>query len=477
MNQVLEKHFQANPCRALRVALISPKGPLYRHRGGIFRKSLRYQPLTLTTLAALIPEEIEVELTLIDEGIQEVPDRLSVDLIGLTVITGTAPRAYELSRRFMEQGITTVLGGPHVTLAPEDAQGNADSIVVGYAEDTWPQLLRDFVSGRMRPRYDQASNLDLSNRPLPRRELLPSRRYLTNNVFEATRGCIHNCDFCVVPAAWGRKPLQKPVEDVVRDIRTHGARKLIFVDLNLIADREYAARLFRALVPMRLQWYGLSTVLLAADEELLDLAAESGCRGLLMGLESISPDNLRASRKGFNSPDHYVRVVERLHDHGIALQGCFVFGLDGDDTDVFMKTSEFAVAAKIDLPRFAIVTPFPNTSLYKRLVSEGRILTRNWELYDGQHVVFQPKRMSVKALSEGTEAAWKHAYSLRSIFARLPHSPAPWSVRFATNIGYRFYANHLSRFYNCDWIIGSAPRQNMEMTQPLPVTLTINGSP
>jgi radical SAM superfamily enzyme YgiQ (UPF0313 family) len=463
------------PGRPLRIALISPKGPLYRHRGGIFRKSLRYQPLTLTTLAALIPSEIKVELTLIDEGIQEVPQRLDVDLVGLTVITGTAPRAYELSKRFREQGIATVLGGPHVTLIPEDAQPHADAIVVGYAEDAWPRLLRDFARGRMLARYDQGENLDLANRPRARRDLLPGKRYLTNNVFEATRGCIHNCDFCVVPAAWGRKPYCKPVKDVVEDIVAHGARKLIFVDLNLIADREYAAGLFRALIPLRVQWYGLSTVLLVDDEELLDLAAQSGCRGLLMGLESISVDNLRASRKGFNSPERFVRVVEKLHEHGIALQGCFVFGLDGDDSDVFMKTAEFAVAAKIDLPRFAIVTPFPNTGLYKRLEKEGRILSRNWELYDGQHVVFQPKRISVRELEQGTEIAWKHAYSVRSIMRRIRHSPAPWSVRLATNLGYRFYANHLSRFYNCDWIIGRADQKQVEADESVRVAITIGG--
>jgi radical SAM superfamily enzyme YgiQ (UPF0313 family) len=459
--------------KPLRLALISPKGPLYRHRGGIFRKSLRYQPLTLTTLAALVPRELQAELTLIDEGIQEVPEKLEADLVGLTVITGTAPRAYQLSERFRSQGISTVLGGPHVTLIPEDAQENADSIVVGYAEDSWPQLLREFVAGRMRRRYDQAPDLDLAGRPFPRRDLLPARRFLTNSVFEATRGCVHNCDFCVVPSAWGRKPFQKPIEDVTEDIRRHGARKLIFVDLNLIADRGYAMRLFKALVPLKVQWYGLATVLLAEDHELLDLAAKSGCRGLLIGLESISSENLRASGKGFNFPDRFVQVVERLHEHGIALQGCFVFGLDSDDTDIFARTAEFAVALKIDLPRFAIVTPFPGTTLHKRLASEGRILTRNWELYDGQHVVFQPKRMSVRELEEGAETAWKQAYSYRSIVSRLSHSPAPWSVRLATNLGYRFYANHLSRFYNCDWIIGRSDQNTHEDEFRLPVSLTL----
>ncbi len=443
--------------RAMRIALISPKGPLYRRRGGIWKKSLRYQPLTLTTLAALIPPDLPHEVQLIDEGIHDVPDDLAADVVGITVITGTATRAYELADRFRARGMTVVLGGPHVTLIPDDAQPHADAVVVGYAEDTWPQLLRDLASGALKPRYTQGAGLDLAGRPFARRDLLPSKHFLTSNVFEATRGCVHACEFCVVPTAWGRRPLQKPVDEVVADILKHGARKLIFIDLNLIADRAYAVQLFTALIPLRLQWYGLATVLLADDEELLTLAARSGCTGLLMGLESLSTANLKGNRKGFNSPDRYARVVERLHDHGIALQGCFVFGLDDDRPDVFLKTAEFAVEARIDLPRFAVVTPFPNTPLFRRLDEEGRILTRNWELYDAQHVVFQPRHMSVRELSDGVEAAWQHAYSIRSIARRVRHSPAPWPVRLGTNLGYRFYANNLSRFYNCDWIIGRAP--------------------
>src|SRR4051794_7561705 len=220
---------QPLPQRKIKIALVSPKGPLYRHRGGIWKKSLRYQPLTLTTLASLIPAEIPTELVLIDEGIADVPLELEADLIGLTVITGTATRAYELADHFRARGLKVVLGGPHVTLIPEDAQPHADSVVVGYAEDTWPALLRDFAAGNLQARYDQSPGLDLADRPFARREMLPSERYITNNVFEATRGCIHNCDFCVVPTAWGRKPLQKPVQDVIADIRQHGARKLIFV--------------------------------------------------------------------------------------------------------------------------------------------------------------------------------------------------------------------------------------------------------
>ncbi|MDH3265705.1 MAG: cobalamin-dependent protein, partial [Gammaproteobacteria bacterium] len=171
----------------LRIALLSPKGPLYRHRGGIFRKSLRYPPLTLPTLAALIPDDVEHELCLFDEGIEDIPEDIDVDLIGITVITGNARRSYELAKRFRARGIAVVLGGPHVTLVPDDAAPHADAVVVGYAEDTWPQLLRDFVSGNLQQRYVQAPNLSLAGRPWARRDLMNGGRYAKTHVFEATR--------------------------------------------------------------------------------------------------------------------------------------------------------------------------------------------------------------------------------------------------------------------------------------------------
>ena len=439
----------------MKIALISPKGPLYRHRGGIFKRPLRYAPLTLTTLASLIPADLQADVRLIDEGIEDVSLELAADLVAMTVITGTAPRAYSLARHFRSRGIPVVMGGPHVTLVPEDAEPHADSVVVGYAEDSWPELLRDFAAGRLQRRYTQQPGLSLAGRPFPRRDLLPARRFLTTNVFEATRGCIHNCEFCVVPAAWGRKPYQKPVADVVADIRQHGARKLIFVDLNLIADREHAMQLFAGLIPLGVEWYGLSTVLIADDPALLELAARSGCRGLLIGFESLVTENLRGSSKVFNRPRQYAQVVERLHAHRIAVYGCFVFGFDHDTPDVFLDTARFAVEAGIDLPRFAISTPFPGTPLHHRLAREGRILTRDWELYDGQHVVFQPARMSVTELQSGTERAWRHAYSLPSILRRLRVSPASLGVSVAANLAYRHYAHHLHRFYNCDWVVAS----------------------
>lgn len=441
----------------LRIALISPKGPLYRHRGGIFGRGLRYKPLTLPTLAALIPPELPHRLSCYDEGIQDVPLELDVDLVGMTVITGTATRAYQLAAHYRARGITVVLGGPHVTLVPEDAQPHADAIVVGYAEDEWPRLLRDHAAGSLRPRYDQRPDLDLSHSPPPRREVLPRRRYLTEHVFEATRGCNHRCSFCVVPSAWGG-PLQHPVEAIVADIRRQKAKRAIFVDLNLIADRAYARALFEALVPLGIQWFGLATTLLVRDRELLELCARSGCRGLLMGLESINTASLAGMRKGFNRPEDYAAVVEALHRHGIALQGCFVFGNDDDDESIFEQTARFAVEVGIDLPRFAILTPFPGTPLFTALERQGRILHRDWDRYDGQHVVFRPQRMEAAALEAGLQSAWRHAYSWRSCWRRLRRTAAPWPVAVVSNLGYRRYARNLHRFYTCDVMSWDAPR-------------------
>ncbi len=443
----------------MRIALLSPKGPLYRHRGGIFKKSLRYMPLTLTTLAALIPPELDAAVALYDEGIEDIPADLEADLIGLTVITGTAKRAYRLADRYRRQGRTVVLGGPHVTLLPEEAARHADAVVTGYAEQTWPQLLRDYAAGKLQARYRQAPGFNLEQPVFAARHLLDRGNYLTDAVFEATRACRHDCDFCVAPAAWGRRPYQKPVEHVVEDIRRHGARRILFIDLNLISDRCYAERLFEALIPLRVSWFGLSTILIGKDPKLMELMARSGCSGLLIGFETISSENLRQSKKRFNSPGEYRNIVAGLHRRGISVMGCFVFGLDQDTPEVFRRTAEFVIEAAIDLPRFAIATPFPGTPYFERLESEGRILTQDWELYDGQHVVFRPARMSARELSQGHEKAWRHTYRYGSIARRLLGSRVQLPISLASNLGYRFYAHHLRDFYNCDWMPGAAPER------------------
>ncbi|AWH89992.1 radical SAM protein [Limnobaculum parvum] len=450
----------------MKLVLISPKGPLYRKRGGIFKRSLRYQPLTLTTLAALIPKDLPIDVALIDESITEIPADLTADMIGLTVITGTASRAYFLADQFRAKGMSVVLGGPHVTLLPDEAAEHADTICVGYAEQSWPQLLRDVMTGQLQKRYQQAPdfNLDDPHMPFPERHRFNSEDFLTQAVFEATRACTHNCEFCVAPTAWGRKQYQHPVEWVVNDIRQFvertGKRKLIFVDLNLVSDIGYAKALFTALIPLKIKWFGLSTVLIAHNEELMELMARSGCKGLLLGLETVTTGSLGDAGKKFNSSVNYRELVAKLHKLGISIQGCFVFGLDHDTVDTFDATVELVIDAGIDLPRFSILTPFPATPLYQRLEQEQRILTKNWELYDAQHVVFQPKLLTVKQLEDGHERAWKKIYQYNNIVRRLWNAKNFQPLAITANLGYRFYAHNLHKFYTCDWPIEHNPAKS-----------------
>lgn len=435
----------------LRIALLCPRGSLYRHRGGIWKKTMRYAPLTLTTLASLVPPEIPAEVDIFDEGVEEIdPDRIAANLVGITVITGTAPRAYELSAQLRQRNVPVVLGGVHATLMPEEAMENADTVVTGYAEESWPQLLRDFVAGKLRRHYSQNPNLSLANLPFPKRELYNSRLVNIGHTLEATRGCIYQCEFCVVPSAWS-KPVQKPVCDVVADIRQMRARRAIFLDLNLIADVAYAKELFAALIPLRIQWGGLVTTTIAWDDELLDLAARSGCCGLLIGFESLNQASLIEAKKGFNMRRDYQEVIRKIRERKIALMGCFVFGFDHDTAHTIDETVDFVLATGIELPRYAIAVPFPGTPFFKRLKAEGRITTENWGLYDGQHVVFQPKLMSADELLRGTRRAWKKTYSYSSIWKRLARSRTRLGIAIPANLGYRFYANHLDTFYTCDW--------------------------
>lgn len=438
----------------MKIVLISPKGPLYRKRGGVFKKALRYQPLTLTTLAALIPRELHADVELFDEGVQDIPRDLAADLVGLTVITGTSCRAYELAAEFRQRKIPVVLGGPHVTLLPDEAQQHGDAICVGYAEETWPELLHDFSSGKMQKTYFQRHDMTFSgNMPFARRELFAKGDFLTQAVFEATRSCTHHCDFCVAPTAWGSRQYQKPIDWVIEDIRQFGQRTIIFVDLNLISDEAYAMELFRRLIPMNVHWFGLSTVLLHHNQDMMELMARSGCKGLLLGFETISGDGLGDVKKTFNSSVVYQKLINDLHHLGIAVQGCFVFGLDHDRNDVFDSTAEFAIEAGIDLPRFALLTPFPGTPLYQRLEAEERITSRDWRYYDGQHVVFKPLHMTSQQLAEGHEKAWRKVYRWRSIGQRLWKARNSSCLAFSANLGYRYYAHHLHRYYNCDWPI------------------------
>src|SRR5437016_3907085 len=299
----------------MKIQLLSPAGEIHRNSTGIFRTSLRYAPLTLTTLAAMVPEELDAEITIQDEGVQPLDLDFEKSLVGITAITGTSLRAYQIADELRAKGHTVVFGGVHATLLPDEAAQHADAVVIGYAEESWPRLLRDFAAGRLQKRYTQATGRVL-NVPIARRDLLDKKKYVTVHSIEATRGCPHKCDFCAVPAAWANIYAHRPIADVVAELSTFADRKAIFIDLSPVEDIHYAKALYAAMIPLRMRWVGLATTRVAEDDELLKLAAQSGCRGLLIGFESISQSTLEETRKGFHKASDYRTIVKRLHDHG-----------------------------------------------------------------------------------------------------------------------------------------------------------------
>ena len=428
----------------MKIALILPHDSTYRYKSGTFNKTLRYPPITLTILAGLVPPDIEADIKIIDEGVDPLPDNLEADLVGISAVTATALRAYSLADMLRKKGITVVLGGVHPTVLPDEAIQHADSVVIGFAENSWPRLLRDFNNGTLQKFYNSTETISLAHLPLPRRDLLTKESYLTLNTIMATWGCPNHCKYCSIPVARQGQYYQRPVEDVVREIKSMKGRRYIFLDPNPNEDIEYATRLYEALIPLNIKWVGLTTTKIMNNEKLLNLAVKSGCFGLLLGFETISQAALYQSHKDFNSVDEYKDMVKRLHNKNISVLGCFMFGFDTDDESSFEKTLEFIRKAEIDLLRYTIFTPFPGTRVYDDFKQQGRIIEDNWELYDYEHVVFKPAKMTPEILQKGIEWIWKETYSIKSIAKRMSRTKLSRWENIIYNFGFRHHAMKLN---------------------------------
>lgn len=429
----------------MKLALLAPAGAMHRYNG-IFGKSLHYAPLTLTTLAALVPTELSIEVKIYDETAGPIPLDLDADLIGITCITGTAPRCYAFAHHFMEQGKTVVLGGVHPSMMPDEAQMHCNCVMTGFSEFTFPQMLHDFVRGELKKRYHQADDFTIAGKPAPRRELLYKKAYITTKTVEAIRGCAHPCTFCAYPAAFGKKLYPRPISEVISEIEALHSKIVVFPDVNLIADPDYAKQLFTAMIPLKKYWLGLVTSYISMDDELIRLFERSGCKGLLIGFESILQESRSYVKKTGNQAGDYGELMKKLHDHGILVQGCFAFGGDEEDGSVFERTVETVERIKIDLPRYSILTPFPSTRFYGELEKQNRIFERNWAMYDVEHCVFTPAKMTPQQLEAGIAWAWRETYRTGGILKRLaPYMHSPW-LSFPLNIGYRRYAD---RYEQC----------------------------
>jgi radical SAM superfamily enzyme YgiQ (UPF0313 family) len=403
----------------MRLLLIQPS----RFRDGHLDKRWRRWLLgmTLPYLAALAPPDIKVQIK--DDLLEEITFREEADLVALSFMSHQATRAYQLAAGFRRRGTPVVMGGFHATLAPDECQEHADCLVLGEAEEAWPRLLKDFQAGRLQPRYQAQELSDLKNLPVPRYDLLDLRKYkLVNIPSQTTRGCPYACSYCEVTQVYGGKFRQRPVAEVIYEIkeirRLTRSDFIYFVDDNFVANRRHAMAIMEELIPLRLIYGCLATANLGDDPELLDLMARSGCLHVNIGMETISPESLKAINKKQNRIRDYERQFKALRDRGIGFSVNVMFGLDGDHPDIFNATVDFLIRVKAPVSFMFILAPRPGTRVREQLLQEGRIFDHDWTNYCGFKAVYQPRHMTPRQLEEGYWWANRRFYSLLSILRR-----------------------------------------------------------
>jgi radical SAM superfamily enzyme YgiQ (UPF0313 family) len=406
----------------IKFLLINPAAPQWRAKPGIkpplATRIFRFSMLTSLYVAAAMPPFVETRI--LDEEVEPVDFDSDADLIGISFMTFNAPRAYEIADRFrLEKGKTVIMGGYHPTFMPDEAIAHADAICIGEAEPNLPHLVEDFISGKLQPFYRHGLADLGSLRPL-NRGLLQRGLYLWADTMQATRGCRQRCTFCSITSFYGRQFRARPVEHVIEELRSLGKR-ILFMDDSLTTQSDYAKELFTRMIPLRKRWYSQCSISITENDQLLQLAARSGCGGLFIGLESLSQDNLRAWKKTLSRAEDYKRAIRKLHGAGIAVYAGIVFGYDWDTTDVFSETLEFLLGANVDALQATILTPFPGTPLFETMEREGRIVDRDWSHYDFRHVVFEPQSMSRHALQAGHDWVLANFYSSRAVLSRVLH--------------------------------------------------------
>lgn len=404
----------------------------------------RMEPLALGILAGLTPEDHTVKV--FDERIEEIDFSDATDLVGITVDSFGARRAYQIADRYRAMGIQVVLGGFHVSLLPDEAAAHADCVVIGEAEETWPLVVADAASGRLQTRYKASGRPGLVG-VFPRRDVFAGKKYLPVSLVQFNRGCPYVCDFCSVSTFYQRSQNQRPVEDVVAEIKAQKSRFVLIVDDNIVGVPEKAKELFRALIPLKIRWVSQASIDLAQDPELIDLARRSGCMALIVGLESLNPDNLNLMRKRWTVKDGDIRQgLDVIRRHGIMVYATFVFGYEHDTHEVFDRTVEFALEQKFLLANFNHLMPFPGTSLDDRLRKEGRLLYDPWWQhpdYRFGHAAYMPGKLTPDELTAGCMRARSRFASASGVMRRALDFRA--NLRDPFHAWIYFLANQVSR--------------------------------
>lgn len=390
-------------------ALTEAKSPLFRP----VKYSL-FPPLGLATLAGHLEPSDEVRLQ--DEHVHDLDLGGEPDLVGIEVYVTSARRAYAIADAYRARGVFVVLGGLHVTALPHEAARHADAIVLGPAEEAWPRLLADFRAGRPQAVY-RSRVRTLAGLPAVRRDLIRRELYLVPNSIVVSRGCPHSCGFCYKDGFFsgGRSFYVQEVDAALAEIGRLPGRHLYFLDDHLFGHPRFASALFDGMRGMGRLWQAAGTVDAVLRPGLLEKAAASGLRSLFVGFETLGPEGLRAQGKRQNLGRDYAAAVRRLHDLGVMVNASFVFGLDEDDPSVFDRTVEWAIAQGVETATFHVLTPYPGTALHRNLEAQGRLLHRDWDLYDTRHAVFRPARMTPGELEEGYWRAYRDFYRWGSI--------------------------------------------------------------
>lgn len=386
--------------------------------------------LALHILAALTPDDIQVDI--VDEQLSDIDFSKDYDLVGISIMTASAPRGYRTARRFREKGSKVVFGGIHASVLPYEALRHGDAVVIGEAENTWPGLIEDFKNNSLKQFY-QSEAPDLSQSPLPKRSMRIDKSVLGYQWpgFYTTKGCPYSCEFCSVSSVYGRKIRHLPIPLVIKDIENAKSKIFLSLDDNIQANPRYAAELFKAMAHLKINWGGQCTVRIADNRELLRLCYESGCRGLFVGLESVSLMSMGKMSKTYKSIGENEDAIKRIQDTGIVVHPSFVFGLDDDTIGVFDDTLEFLYRNKIVAATFNVLTPYPGTRLHQRFKAEGRLISEDWSRYNHSSVVFRPKNMTSRELAEGYFNLKREYYSLSNIcrrimrFGDIPHPGIP----------------------------------------------------
>jgi radical SAM superfamily enzyme YgiQ (UPF0313 family) len=402
------------------------------------------EPLAFAVLAGLTPPD--VELLMADERLAPVPLDESVDLVAITIETYTARRAYQIADHHRRRGIPVVAGGYHASFLPDEALAHADAVVVGDAEPVWREVVRDAQVGRLKSLYRRDTQPDLDG-VVYDRSIFRGLRYPKIAAVQVGRGCRYACDFCSIHAFYGSRVRHRPVAEVVAEIELTGRRDILIVDDNIFNDRQSAAELFRALVPLRIRWGCQVTIDIAEDAALLDLMAKSGCIAALVGFESLDAANLRQMNKAWTLRHQDAdAAIRSFHDRGIMVYGSFIFGYDHDTPDTIKRTIDFALDAKLFLANINPLTPMPGSRLYQRLHSEGRLLYDRWWLDSGYsygNATFRPLRMTPEELRECCRDAREAFYGFGSIARRL--SNVSVNARTPSHLGLFLSANLISR--------------------------------